>query len=103
MKTTILAWVLNRLRGESLAVTTGNSFYYVIALYAVYLFLVWRGLTKAYEWTHTNLESNGALGLALGLLDYAYVDIFINVIIVAAVTWEITILFTNPSHIQKMG
>jgi|GEM_PF-3338782 len=103
VKTTILAWVLNRLRGESLAVTTGNSFYYVIALYAVYLFLVWRGLTKAYEWTYTNLESNGALGLALGLLDYAYVDIFINVIIVAAVTWGITILFTNPSHIQKMG
>ncbi len=101
VKAAILAWVLNRLRGESLAVATGYSFYYVIALYAAYLFLVWRGLTKAYEWTHANLESNGIFGLAHGLFDYAYFDIFINVIIVAAVTWGITTLFTNPSHIQQ--
>ncbi len=101
VKAVLIAWVLWKLRHESVAVTTGYSFCYVMALYAGYLFLVWRGLTKAYEWTHTHLESSGVLGLALGLLDYAYVDIFLNIVIVSAVTWAITTLFTNPAHILQ--
>jgi hypothetical protein len=101
VKAALIAWVLWKLRDESVAVTTGYSFYYVMALYVAYLILVWRGLTKAYEWTHTHLESSGVFGLALGLLDYAYVDIFVNMVIVSAVTWAITTLFTNPAHIPQ--
>jgi hypothetical protein len=101
VKAVLIAWVLHKLRAESIAATKGNSFYYVIALYAAYLILVWRGLTKAYDWTHLNLETKGFFGLAVGLLDYAYVDIFINIVIVSAVTWGLMTLFTNPAHIQK--
>jgi hypothetical protein len=101
VKAILIGWVLRRLRGESIAATKGNSFYYVIALYLAYLVLVWRGLTKAYEWTHSNLDTDGFLGLAAGLFDYAYVDIFINIVVVAAVTWGLTELFTNPAHISK--
>jgi hypothetical protein len=101
VKATILFFILLKLRGESPAVKTGNSFYYVIVLYVAYLFLIWRGVTKAFEWTHTNLQSNGILGLSTGLLDYAYVDIFVNIVIVAAVTWGITELFTSPSKIPR--
>jgi hypothetical protein len=101
VKATLIASVLYKLRGDSDAVRTGYSFYYVIVLYVAYLFLVWRGLAKAYEWTHTNLNSKGISGIAAGLLEYAYVDIFLNVVIVAAVTWGITTLFTSPSHIQR--
>jgi hypothetical protein len=101
VKATLIAWVLRKLREESLAVTKGYAFYYVIVLYAAYLILIWRGLTKAYGWTHTNLETSGVVGLALGLLDYAYVDIFVNIVIVSAVTWGITMLFASPSHVQE--
>ncbi len=97
VKAIVLCWTLCNLRNESPAVR--KSFQYVVILYAGYLFLVWRGLTKAYEWTHLNLQTKGANGLALGLFDYAYVDIFINVIIVAVVTWAITTLFTKPTNI----
>ena len=101
LKLIILVWVLNRLRGDSRVMAIGNSFYYVLALYAGYLFLVWRGLTKAYEWTHTNLQSKGILGIAAGLLDYAYVDFFLNIVVVSAVTWGIITRFTDPSHIPR--
>ena len=101
IKAILIGWVLLKLRRESLAATKGNSFYYLLLLYISYLFLVWRGLTKSYEWTHSNLEGKGFFGLAAGLLDYAYVDIFINIVIVAAVTWGLTTLFTNPDHIEK--
>jgi hypothetical protein len=99
VKVGLIAWVLWRVRDESFAVKTG--FYYVVALYTAYLFLVWRGLTKAYEWTHAHLESGGVFGLSVGLLDYAYVDLFVNIIVVSAATWAITTLFTDPSRISK--
>jgi hypothetical protein len=101
VKATLIIWVLCKLRSESDAVRSGYSFYYVMVLYAAYLFLVWRGLTKAYEWTHSNLDSKGISGLAVGLLEYAYVDIFLNVVIVSSLTWGITTLFTSRSHIQR--
>lgn len=101
VKVTLITSALVRLRGESEAVRTGYSFYYVMVLYAGYLILVWRGLTKSYEWTSSNLNSKGVLGIVAGLFEYAYVDIFLNILIVAAITWGITTLFTNPSHIQK--
>jgi hypothetical protein len=99
VKAGLIAWVLWKLRDESFAVKTG--FYYVVVIYVAYLVLVWRGLTKAYGWTHAHLESNGILGLAAGLLDYAYVDLFVNIIVVYAGTWAITTRFTDPSRIPK--
>jgi hypothetical protein len=97
VKAILVAWSLWQLRGESPAVQ--KSLPYVAALYCVYLFLVWRGLTKAYDWTHQHLTTDGVMGLAVGLLDYAYVDIFINVLIVSGITWALTTIFTKPSNI----
>jgi hypothetical protein len=94
-----VAWSLWQLRFESPAVQ--KSLPYVIFLYGLYLFLVWRGLTKSYAWTHQHFATDGIFGLALGLLDYAYVDIFINIVIVSGITWAITTLFTSPSNIPK--
>lgn len=101
VKTILLAWSLWQLRLESPAAQKSLS--YVAALYGFYLFLVWRGLTKAYNWTHQHLSSEGIAGLALGLLDYAYVDIFINVIVVSGITWALTIIFTKPSNIARIS
>ena len=44
VKLTLITTALFKLRGESDAVRTGYSFYYVMVLYAAYLILVWRGL-----------------------------------------------------------
>lgn len=100
-KTLLIFFALRRLRSDSPVMSKGGSAYYVAALYSAYLFFVWLGLTKAYEWTHTNLNSKGVVGLALGLLDYAYVDIFLNIFIVSVLTWGVTILFTDPANIEE--
>lgn len=100
-KTILIFFSLRRLKLESPAMSKGGSVYYVTALYSAYLFFVWLGLSKAYEWTHTHLNNKGVVGLALGLLDYAYADIFINIIIVAAITWGATTLFTDPTNIER--
>ncbi len=100
VKAGTLVWALNKLRHESVAATTGGSFYLVSGLYVVYLILIVRGLTKAYEWTYDQ-RTKGFASLLWNLLDYAYVDIFINVIIVGAITWGVTMLFTSPVNIPK--
>lgn len=99
-KTLILIFVLKRLREESPAAR--KSFHYIILIYVTYLFLIWRGLTKAFEWTHAHLELSGVLGVVIGLLEYAYVDIFINVVIVGALTWAIMTKFTEPKNIERL-
>lgn len=101
VKAILIFFSIRRLRNDSPAMSKGGSAYYVAALYSAYLFFVWLGLTKAYEWTHSHLNSKGILGLALGLLDYAYVDIFLNIFIVSALTWGLTTLFTDPANIEK--
>jgi len=70
-------------------------------IYAAYLVLILRGVTKSYAWTSSNLNALGFLGTLWGLLDYAYVDLFINIIIVALATWAITSRYTNPRLIPK--
>ena len=99
VKAIILIWVLIRLRSDSAAAV--KSFNLICTLYAIYLVLVVRGLTKSFEWTHGNFQSKGLGAVVWGLLDYAYVDFFINAIIVGAITWSITTLWTNPSNIPK--
>ncbi len=101
VKTVLIVSSLRQLWVDSPVMSKGGSAYHVTALYIAYLFFVWLGLTKAYEWTHANLNSHGFIGLALGLLDYAYVDIFLNIIIVSATTWGATVLFTDPANIEK--
>src|SRR5262249_19085626 len=61
VKAGLIAWVLWKLRDESFAVKTG--FYYVVVIYVAYLVLVWRGLTKAYGWTHAHLSRTAFLDL----------------------------------------
>ena len=101
IKMILMLTALRNLRYDSPAISSGRSFYYVAALYGGYLLLVWRGLTKSYQWTHSHLNSTGFWGVASGLLDYAYVDILINVIVVAGLTWAITTRVTDPSNIPE--
>lgn len=101
VKAYLMLGALKNLRDESPAISSGRTFYYVIALYLAYLVLIWRGLTKSYYWTHTHLNSSGFWGVAAGLLDYAYVDVLINVIVVAGLTWAITTRVTDPSNIPE--
>ena len=101
VKILILTWVLIKLRNES---ETAKKFFGLICtLYVFYLLLVARGLTKSFDWTHTNLDAKGLAGVGWGLIEYAYTDFFINVVIVSAVTWGITTLLTNPANIPDTG
>jgi hypothetical protein len=99
VKTIILSATLFKSRNESDSVR--NFFGLIAAMYGVYLVLVVRALNKSFEWSYTQIERKGFGGVLLSIVDYAYTDIFINVIIVSAVTWGITTLYTSPQNIPK--
>ncbi len=100
-KAILLYWTLAKLKNDSNAFSDTKYFAYVAFLYIGYLVLVWQGITKSYHWTHMYLQSNGLVGLLIGLLDYAYIDIFLNIVAVSAVTWGLTTLITDPSRIPR--
>lgn len=99
LKTVLIINALYELHKNNWFVDATNSFKYLIVIYATYLALILRGITKSYDWTSANLTSNGFFGTLWGLIDYAYIDIFINVIVVALGTWAITTRYTNPNLI----
>jgi hypothetical protein len=99
VKTLVLSWVLTRSRNESQSVR--NFFSLICLMYAGYLLVVVRALTKSFEWAQHELATNGYGGLAWGLLDYAYTDIFVNAVIVGLATWGLTTLYTNPANIPQ--
>ncbi|MDZ4791330.1 MAG: hypothetical protein SGJ17_09015 [Hyphomicrobiales bacterium] len=99
MKFALLTWVLIELRNDS--EVSRKSFGLILLFYLFYFILVILGLTKSFDWTYTNLDSKGFIGLIGALVEYAYLDIFINIIVVSAVTWGVTKVFTNPSNILE--
>ena len=101
VKSLLILKAILELRQNAWFVEKSNSFYYLCTIYVAYLLLILRGVTKSYTWTSTNLSSFGFFGTLWGLLDYAYIDIFINVIIVALATWAITTRYTDTRLIPE--
>jgi hypothetical protein len=97
IKLILLAISLMASRKQSFAVQSNLAS--VLAIYAAYLAAVSYGLIKSYHWTAANVRSDNLLNLLIGFAEYAYVDFFINVFVVALVTWLVVSRFTNPSNI----
>jgi hypothetical protein len=101
VKSLLIVKALYELRASAWFVEKSKSFKFLCMIYVAYLVLILRGVTKAFAWTSSNLSASGFWGTLWGLLDYAYVDFFINVIIVALATWAITTRYTDPRLIPK--
>jgi hypothetical protein len=101
VKVFLIGKALWNFRLESRAANEPPAFLSVIGIYVLFLACVWYGLNKSFSWTHTHLDSNGLLGLARALADYAYADLLINVGVVAGLTWAFTVRFTDPKNITK--
>jgi hypothetical protein len=101
VKVFLIGTALWNFRLESRAANQPPAFLSVVGIYALFLLFVWYGLNKSFSWTHTHLDSKGLIGLANALVDYAYADLLINVGVVAALTWALTIRFTDPKNITK--
>lgn len=103
IKLFLISKSLWNLHQESRAASQPPAFLSVVSVYVLFLGFVWYGLNKAFEWTSTHLDSKGFLGLFADLADYAYVDLIINVGVVASLTWAFTIQFTDPRNITHVG
>ena len=101
VKTLLIARALYELRANAGFVERSNSFLFLCVIYVGYLLLILRGTTKSYGWAAENLNTLGVLGTLWGLLDYAYVDIFINIFVVSAATWAVTTRYTDPALIPQ--
>lgn len=99
MKIFLISKSLWSLRLESRAANQLPALLSVVGIYVLFLLFVWYGLTKSFGWTSTHIDSKGFIGLAVALADYAYVDLMINVGVVAALTWALTVQFTDPRNI----
>ncbi|MFF8799742.1 MULTISPECIES: hypothetical protein [unclassified Methylobacterium] len=100
VKTYNIFRALYRIRLESEVVGSGKSFLYVLLVYAAYLLSICYALNTAFGWAATNLEKSGALGLASAAGSFLYEDVFINIFIVAAITWVIQRRITRPENIS---
>lgn len=90
------------LRQDSRAASQPPAFISVVGIYVLFLVFVWYGLTKSFDWTSNHMGSKGIAGLLAALADYAYVDLLLNVGVVAALTWAFTVKFTDPENITKV-
>src|SRR6266540_2086477 len=100
VKALTLTWSLHNVRSVASFVDT-KPFLGVIALYLLYLFVIWRLVTMVYDWTVSSITSLGALRTIWALLDYIFLELFIYVLIVSALTWALVHLFTNPKYIHQ--
>jgi hypothetical protein len=102
VKTLTLTWSLYNVRSVASFVDI-KPFLGVVALYLLYLFVVWRLVTMVYDWTASIIASLGVLRTLWALLDYIFLELFLYVLIVSALTWAIVHLFTNPKYIRQQS
>jgi hypothetical protein len=100
VKSALIVHALYRVRFDSRAVNRGHAFYYIIALYVAYLYFVWRGLTKSFNWAFAQMTTNGPWGLLNAVADFAHEEFFINVLVVSLLTWAVQKRFTTPENIS---
>jgi hypothetical protein len=99
VKTLALAFSLHKVRSVSF-VGASKSFLGVIALYLLYLYVIWRIVTMVHDWTAASIWSVGFVGMFWALLDYVFVELFLYVLIVSASTWALVFVFTRPKYIH---
>jgi hypothetical protein len=99
VKGSLLVHSLSRLRIESRAVSRASAFYCVVAIYAAYMFFVWRGLVKSFSWAHFQLTTTGFWGLIAAIGDLFHQEFFINIFAVAMFTYLVQQKFTSPDNI----
>ncbi len=101
LKTILICVSLYEIKQSDSFVMRSHSFKFVVLVYIAYLVLIWRGVTKSFWWTSGHLSTNGLTGLLQRLAEYAYVDLFLNIIIVALGTWAITNHYLDPKLIRE--
>jgi membrane protein CcdC involved in cytochrome C biogenesis len=101
LKTLLICTSLYAIKQSDSFVMRSHSFKFVVLIYIAYLFLIWRGVTKSFSWTFSNINANGFLGLLQELAEYAYMDVFLNIIVVGLGTWAITNHYLDPKLIRE--
>jgi hypothetical protein len=100
VKTGLIGFSLYKIWSNDSFIVQSNSFKWVVLVYIAYLGLIWHAVTKSYAWTASHLNVHGYAGLLASLAEYAYADIFINMVIVGLGTWAITSHFLDPKLIR---
>jgi hypothetical protein len=90
VKGLLIVSALRMLRRESMVVWDNRTFAKVLAMYGLYLVLVFYGLTESYEWTVANIHNYTPLQLLSGFFRYLYVKLIVEIIFVSLATWAIT-------------
>jgi hypothetical protein len=102
VKTGFIVYALNNIRNTSRVVNQGSPFYYVVAIYVAYLYFIWRGLTKSFEWASGHIEKAGAWGLLNAVGDIVHEEFFINIVAVGLLTWVVQQRLTLPGNISPL-
>jgi hypothetical protein len=102
VKFTLILYALYHIRKESRAVNRGYAFWYVVAIYIAYLYFVWRGLKKSFNWASTLIETSGTWGLFGAIGDLVHEEFFINILAVSLLTWAVQRQFTAPENISPL-
>ena len=71
----------------------------VIIIYALYLVLIYQGVTIAFGWASPRIDAHGIVGASFLFLEHFYLEFFVKTAVVAGVTWAVTVIFTN-AHAQ---
>lgn len=102
IKSALIIYALANIRATSRVVNQGAPFCYVVAIYIAYLYFVWRGLTKSFEWASTNFEKAGTWGLVTALGDLVHEEFFLNILAVTLLTWVAQQCLTTPENISPL-
>jgi len=102
IKTALIVYALYNIRVTSRVVDRGAPFYYVVAMYVAYLFFVWRGLTKSFEWATAQMANSGIWGLLAALGDFVHEEFFISIAAVGLLTWVVQQKLTSPENISPL-
>jgi hypothetical protein len=101
-KAGFIIYALANIRLTSRVVNQGSPFYYVVAIYVAYLYFIWRGVTKSFEWANTHFDKAGAWGLVTALGDLVHEEFFINILAVTLFTWAVQNQLTVPENISPL-
>lgn len=101
LKIILICISLYEIKQSDSFVMRSHSFKYVVLVYIAYVVLIWRGVTKSFWWTSDNLSTSGLAGLLMRLAEHAYVDLFLNIVVVALGTWAITNHYLDPKLIRE--
>jgi len=103
VKSAFIIYALHKIRTTSRVVNQGPPFCYVVLIYIAYLYFVWRGLTKSFDWASMHLAETGPWGFMSALGDLAHEEFFINILAVTLLTWVVQQRLTTPENISPLS